>query len=333
MDHTVVRLHDFLYSNYKYPVVLITIALYAGIILIWGDFFEISSNYFVILPLIVVTLGFGMKGGIIGGALGLPANLLLFYLIGHMEYAPASLVIAEIFGLVVGTILGYLSDFFSAMKEEMRRRKESETALSKSLREKEILLREVNHRVKNNLNMIKSLMQLQASRAVSEESRELLIKLRDRILAIALVQDLLYAQDSVEILDLNNYVKELLNNLVKGFHSPKPDLVIKTSKDPILLEGRIITSVGIISNEIVTNITKYARPDHGKIRIEVEIWNEDETIHLRYRDNGQGYPDLEENQGLGFKMIRSMVHGIHGEMELINDKGGVITIHFPLFQL
>lgn len=328
-EHGIVRIHDYLYSRQKYPFVFLTVALYMTIILLWGEFFEVSANYFVILPLIVIAISFGFKGGLIAGFLGLPFNLLLFYIIGHMEFAPASWTMAEISGIVVGSILGYLSDFFTMMKKEMRQRQESERALEKSVREKEILLMEINHRVKNNLNLIKSLVQLQANRAPSDISREILLKLRDRIIAIALVQDLLYSHNSLDTLDLNFYLKELLNNILEGFQGEKPVLTIETEDHPIMLEGRKITSLGIIINEVITNIFKHGISRDGTIRLDVILHDTGEAVELSFRDKGPGYPENSRENGLGFKLIRSLILSLNGWIEVKNDKGGQMTLHFP----
>lgn len=329
-DHTVVKVHDYLYSRQKYPLLFFTLLLYYMIILLAGEHFEISTNYFIIFPIIVSAISFGFWGGLISGILGLPANLFGFFIIGHMEYAPASLIMAELAGIVFGASLGYMSDFFTKMKMEMRRRRESELALEKSLKEKDILLKEINHRVKNNLNLIKSLIQLQSNRLEEGETHDLMIKMRDRIIAIAMVQDLLYDQDSLEMLDLNTYTEELLSTMLQGFHGIKPELNILTGDNPLLMESRKVTYLGIIINEVITNITKYAVDDEGKAEITIELKYHDEMVSLSFRDKGPGYPDQSSDTGLGFKLIRSLLTGLGGHLALRNKNGGELILHFPL---
>ena len=137
-----------------------------------GTYLGISANYFVILPVLIVSLVCGFPGGLIAGVCALPANLFLFWLLGHAEYSPASKIIAELSGVFVGSAFGFLSDYFRKMIREMEKRKEAERELRRSLGEKEILLRELQHRVKNNLNLIKGLIQLQRNRSSDPAFRE-----------------------------------------------------------------------------------------------------------------------------------------------------------------
>ncbi|MBN2655589.1 MAG: sensor histidine kinase [Spirochaetales bacterium] len=321
-DHRVVIIHDYLYSRQKYPLIVITTALYAMIIFLWGENFEISANYFIIFPIIVVAVSFGFKGGLIAGALGLPSNLLLFHIIHHPEYAPASLTMAEMSGVVLGSSLGYVSDFFTRMKEEMRRREKSEAALAESLEEKEILLQEISHRVKNNLNLIKSFIQLQANRFGEGETRDILLAMRNRVIAIAMVQDLLYAQDSLEKLDFRVYIKELTEAFLGGADRNFMNIELLPCPSPVMFDSRKVTSLGIITNEILTNASKYARPEKGSPELIITMDVREDSLILTFRDNGPGYPETEEGTGLGFKLIRALLSELKGELTVNSGKEG-----------
>jgi two-component sensor histidine kinase len=328
-DHKIVKIHDFLYSRQKYPLIILNLAIYVLIILRWGVYFEVSANYFVIFPLIVIAISFGMKGGLIAGALGLPANLILFHTIDHLEYAPASWIMAEMSGIVLGMMLGYLSDFFTRMKEEMRRRERSEKALEKSLAEKEVLLQEINHRVKNNLNLIKSFIQLQVNRLPEGESKEILVSMRNRILSIALVQDLLYSQKSLQDLDFRVYLKALTESYLNGFEKNLMTIDLKIDSPPLRLDSRKMTSLGIMVNEILTNIAKYATPEKGTTYLEISLTEKEDIITLTFKDNGPGYPEKSEGEGLGFKLIHSLLISISGQMKTENKDGGTLVLTFP----
>lgn len=329
-DHKIVKIHDYLYSRQKYTLILLNLVFYVLCILLWGEHFEVSSNYFIIFPLIVISISFGTKGGIIAGTLGLPANLLLFRAIGHLEYAPASLIMAEMSGVVLGSILGYLSDFFTRMKDEMRRREKSEQALEKTLGEKEILLQEINHRVKNNLNLIKSFIQLQINRLPEGESQEILITMRTRILSIALVQDLLYSRQSLQDLDFRVYLKALTDSYLKGFDKNGMGINLKIESPPIRLNSQKMTSLGIIINEILTNIAKYAISGKDKPFLEIALTETEGMIKLTFKDNGPGYPSKKEGDGLGFKLIHSLINGLNGSVETHNMNGGILILWFPV---
>jgi len=331
-EHRIVIIHDFLYSRQKYPLIFLTVSLYVLILLLWGDYFEVSANYFIVFPLIVIALCFGFRGGLIAGALGLPANLLLFYIIGHLEFAPASLLMAEMSGLVIGSSLGYLSDFFTKLKEEIRRREKSEKALEKSLREKEILLKEINHRVKNNLNLIKSFIQLQANRLPDGESKEILTAMRNRIISIAMVQDLLYAQNSLEELDFRIYLRELINSYLEGIEREIMAIELHFCPQPVMLDSRQVTSLGIVINEIVTNTAKYAGTDEGQISLKISLEQAEGILMLTFTDNGPGFPEKTNGSGLGFKLMRSLLAGLRGEIAVGRGTsgGGELKISLPV---
>lgn len=329
-ESKIVKVHDFLYSRHKYAIMLSALILYVAVVILWGNRLGISSNYFIIAPLIVIAVSSGFTGGLLAGILALPSNLLLFHLIEHPEFAPESLLIAEISGILVGSVLGYISDFFTMMKREMKRRKESEEALEKSVREKEILLNEINHRVKNNLNLIKSLIQLQTNRVTSASRKRELEKLSHRIISIAMVQDLLFSQNSIDILDFRLYLKQLLKNLLSGYDVKNILFELDLSDEEILLDSKRITSLGLIVNEIITNAVKYAFKNNEHPELTVSLIREKGFFHLSVKDNGPGYPDKPDGPGLGFKLIKTLSSNLDGNYVLQNNKGGRITLTIPV---
>lgn len=328
-DHKIVKVHDYLYSRHKYAIIFITLALYSVILLYLSEKLAISSNYFVILPLIVVAVSFGFKGGLIAGVLSLPANLLFFSIIGHREFAPENLLIAEISGILVGSVLGYISDFFTMMKKEMLRRQESELSLEKMVREKEVLLKEINHRVKNNLNFIKSLIQLQSNRIKSPEQLEELKKLSRRIVSIALVQDLLFSQESMDIVDFRIYLTQIADNLLSAYSETEIIYELIMEDSPLMLESKKLTSLGLIVNEIITNAEKYAFPSVEKPRFRIVLSQIENRFHLTFTDNGPGMSENINQSGLGLKLIRTLTSSLEGHFEIHNKNGTVITMDFP----
>jgi len=328
-NHRIIRIHDFLYSKHKITNILITVAIYVAVLLIFGEKLNISGNYFILLPLIVIAVSFGFKGGLIAGILSLPSNLLLFFIIGHSEYAPQSIVIAEIFLILIGSVLGYISDFFTIMKKEMKRRQESEIELKKMVREKEILLNDINHKVKNNLNFIKSLIQLQSNRLKSEEQQDEMDKLNKRIMSIALVQDLLYSQDSLDKLDFRTYLTEIVDNLLSSYDHSEVIYELNLTDTPLILESRKMTSMGLIVNEIITNAEKYVFTQVEEPRLVIDLSYSADFFQLSFRDNGPGFPDIPDQSGLGLKLIKTLTTSLNGHMERFNNKGSEYIFHFP----
>jgi glucose-6-phosphate-specific signal transduction histidine kinase len=216
LDHGLSRVYRELFVRHRALSFPLFLAAYAALFYFLGDRLGVSANYFVILPVLVSALCFGTVGGIVGGLLGLPANLALFALIGHLEYSPESKPIAEVSGILVGFAFGYLADFFKKLEAEIRRRRAAELRLVLALEEKELLLRELHHRVKNNLTIIKSLVQLQRNRSSDPEFLESTDQLIGRIFSISLVHDLLYRHDKPLSMDLEDYLRGIATNVVAG---------------------------------------------------------------------------------------------------------------------
>lgn len=330
-EYTIVKVHDFLYSRHKYTIIGTALILYLLIICLFYQRLAISSNYFVLLPLVVIAVSFGLKGGLIAGILSLPANLLIFRILNHPEFAPESTVIAGISGILMGSVLGYISDFFTMMKKEIKLREKSEASLEKMVREKEILLNEINHRVKNNLNFITSLISLQSNRIDSLEQREELKKLNNRIMSIALVQDLLFSHDSIEQIDFRVYLTEITDYLLSAYHETDIVYELKMDDKPLMLKSKRLTSLGLIINEIITNTEKYAFPHVSNPRLIITLTHSDNCFNLIFKDNGPGLQTAENHQGLGLKLIKTLTESQRGHFEIKNDRGSEISFQFPIF--
>ncbi len=329
-EYTIVKIHDFLYSKHKYIIITVAIVLYLSIIIFFHHQLAISSNYFILMPLTVIAVSFGFKGGLMAGTLSLPANLLIFIMLDHSEYAPESTVIAGISGILMGSVLGYMSDFFTMMKKEIKLREKSEGTLEQMVREKEILLNEISHRVKNNLNFITSLIQLQSNRIDSPEQREELKKLNNRIMSIALVQDLLFSHDSIEQIDLRVYLTEITDYLLCAFHDTEIIYELKMDDQPLMLESKRLTSLGLIINEIITNAEKYAFSQVSKPRLIITLTRSNHFFNLIFKDNGPGLQTVDNQRGLGLKLIKTLTESQGGHFEIKNDMGSEISFHFPI---
>lgn len=329
-EYPIVKIHDFLYSRHKYSIISLSVVLYLLVIFLFHEQLAISSNYFVLLPLVVIAISFGFKGGLIAGILSLPANRLIFAILDHPEYAPVSTIIAGASGILMGSILGYISDFFTMMKKEIHRREQSERTLEKMVREKEILLNEISHRVKNNLNFITSLIKLQNNRISSPEQQEELEKLNNRIMSIALVQDLLFSQDSIEQIDFRIYLREITDYLLSAYHETVIIYELKMDDQPLMLESKRLTALGLIANEIITNAEKYAFTQVSKPKLIITLCRTKDFFDLSFRDNGPGISMDKNHGGLGMKLIKTLTESQGGHFELSNDPGLNFTFHFPI---
>ena len=314
------RFHGHFIKRYPALSLAIGTALYAAVVLVLGRRLAVSSNYFIIIPVLSAALAYGLPGGIAAGFLGLPANLLLFALIGHPEFSPASKPIAELSGIVVGTASGYLAEYFSKLEAEIETRIATEEALRQALSEKELLLQELNHRVKNNLNVIKSLAQLQRNRSSDPDFLEAVDDLVGRIFSISLVHEQLHGSYTDPWLEVGNYLQALLANIVSAFpeRDPSVSITCSTSRPGMRISSDLATPLGLIVNEVTTNALRHAfteTVDGTRPAIQVELLEEGEDYLLRIEDNGRGIGSVDV-AGLGSKIVRALCGQMRGSMKL-----------------
>ncbi len=329
LDRMLTKIHRNLFLKYKNTSMFLSLAIYVIIQLIWGKSLKISSNYFVLIPLFASTLSYGLVGGILAGPLGLPLNLLVFHLAGHPEYAPENLLIAELSGITVGFVLGYMSDFFSKMNREIQKRRITEEKLRKTLADKEILLEEVHHRVRNNLNIIKSLVALQSSRVSDPSFREESEKLRQRIFSISLVHDQLFHHNNSVFLNLQEYLSSLIDNLLSLSVHQGISLTTHWPDEDMPLESDKAIYIGLICQEVIVNALKYAFEDIEFPELTFSLDIHDDRIHISIADNGCGFDPEDSSEGLGKKLIRSLSGQLDGTCSFENRKGTVFTLDCP----
>ncbi|ACK64526.1 signal transduction histidine kinase [Rippkaea orientalis PCC 8801] len=215
-------------------------------------------------------------------------------------------------------ILGYLVDISD--------RKEAEQKIAASLQEKEVLLREIHHRVKNNLQVICSLLNLQ-SRSVQDGSiKELLQESRNRVRSMSLVHEKLYRSENIASINLADYINDLVNNLLNSYKTISTKITLKANIDPrISLNIDAAVPCGLIVNELISNAYKYAFSigDQGEILLKAMINNNQELV-LTVTDNGKGLPkdfDLDQVKTLGLQLVKSLTNQLRGKIT-INSKGG-----------
>jgi two-component sensor histidine kinase/PAS domain-containing protein len=214
----------------------------------------------------------------------------------------------------------------SVFGQDITERKKAEKQISSSLLEKEILLREIYHRTKNNMSVIISLLRLQANEIGDDRLREAFAVSIDRILSISLVHDQLYKSGDLSYIDLGSYIKDLTDRLVAGYTLPdnRPSLVLEMDSPRVMLDAAI--NCGLIVNELVTNALRYAFPEGkmGEIKIRLNR-DEEKRIYLTVSDNGIGPApgfDIKRDGRLGLRLIDSLAHGkLQAQMEFNTDRG------------
>jgi two-component sensor histidine kinase len=206
--------------------------------------------------------------------------------------------------------------------------------IEENLRQKDLLLREINHRVMNSFQLLSSLFGLQARRAQSPEAKHALAEANDRIQALAIVHRRLYANVSVDRVDVKEYLTGLCEDLSRALLPENGGVAIATDAVPAELPPSRIVPLGLIVNELVTNAVKYAFPDRreGKVWIRFQPRAEG-GWRLEVADNGVGLPEGKmpaNGSGLGMMVLQAQVRQLDAAIDIDSGPGGTrFTIDIP----
>jgi PAS domain S-box-containing protein len=207
----------------------------------------------------------------------------------------------------------------------------AENQIKDSLEEKEVLLREIHHRVKNNMQIISSLLSLQSAYLNNKQLQDILKESQNRVKSMALIHEKLYQSEGLAKINFSEYIRNLTYDL---FSSYATDTNIKLNLEIPELSLDIDTAIpcGLIINEIVTNSLKYAFPDAIEGNISINLKTEDEKIILSITDDGVGLSenfDLKKTKTLGLRLVKTLVRQIDGSLELHRNNGTEFDIKFP----
>ena len=224
-----------------------------------------------------------------------------------------------------------LNLFMNSMWLILEKRKADES-IKNSLKEKEVLLREVHHRVKNNMAVISSLLSLQSRYIDNKEYQDMFNESQSRIRSMALVHEKLYQSKDFARIDAKGYVETLSENIKSAF-TTNDNVICKVDVDAIDLEIDLLVPCGLIINEILTNAYKHAFSVNDKPELNISMKKSDnENVRLTIADNGKGLPegfDLYQAQGLGLKLVGILVKQINGKLEAKSGNGVTYQITFP----
>ncbi len=215
-------------------------------------------------------------------------------------------------------------------------RKRSENQIKDSLHEKEILLKEIHHRVKNNMQVISSLLNMQSGKLKGRPEAEVFNESRNRITAMALVHEKLYRSASLGNSDFNDYIKSLANSLFAFYGKSTSNISVKVHANGVFLGIDTAIPCGLIINELISNSLKYAFPNdrHGTIAISLKDTSAGNQwdYELLMSDDGIGLPegmDIRKTDSLGLQLVTNLTeHQLQGTVELLRTGGAEFRINF-----
>jgi PAS domain S-box-containing protein len=218
-----------------------------------------------------------------------------------------------------------------AVSRDITEYKKAEEQIRLSLQEKEILLKEVHHRVKNNLMIIQSLINLQKANSDSEDFQRYAIELSNRIMTMSLIHEQLYATENFTAVNLENYIETLVQRLTRSL--VRHDVSVEKKVQPIDLGIDQSIPLGLILNELLTNAMKHAFPEARRGRIGISVKEKNGRCEVMVKDDGVGLPDqtnFEQPTTLGLKLIYILTEQLDGSVNWTRQNGTSVRIDFPL---
>ena len=223
------------------------------------------------------------------------------------------------------------NQFLVGITRDITDRKQAEDKIIASLKEKEVLLKEVHHRVKNNLQVISALLYLQSSNLEDENIIKIFRDSQDRIKSMALIHENLYKSKDLGKVNFNEYINQLISYLSQSYGDISSKISFKVNSENVFLNINTAIPCGMIINELVSNSLKHAFKDGRSGEICIDISSEDDGFKLIVSDNGVGIKgdiNIENSKTLGFRLIDTLVKQIDGKMSLDTINGFKCEIHF-----
>ena len=216
--------------------------------------------------------------------------------------------------------------------EDITERKQAAEHVKQALQEKTVMLKEIHHRVKNNLTVVYSLLGLQARQITNPVYSALFEESRNRVMSMSLIHKMLYRSENLAYIDFNKYLQTLTDGIALSY--TRQDVAIHVDTAQLALDINIGIPCGLIVNELVSNCFKYAFPEGrtGEIRLGLSHNNDGDNV-LTVGDNGVGLPDaldFQNSSSLGLELVNVLTTQIHGTITLSKTAGTVFSITFPV---
>ena len=217
--------------------------------------------------------------------------------------------------------------------QDITERKRGEDAIRASLQEKTVLLKEVHHRVKNNLQTVTSLLNLQAVRTKNQTALDTLQETGNRVRSMALLHETLYRSETLGRVNFGNYIENICSHLFHSYGPKAAQVKLESHLEPVSIDLDQAVSCGLIINELVSNALKHAFPEGRAGRILVELQKTPEgQIALRVSDDGVGMPpgaEIHQTKTLGHQLVFMLAEKLHGTVEVIRERGTTFRVMFP----
>lgn len=225
------------------------------------------------------------------------------------------------------------AEYDFAVVKDISDRKAREAQIQADLAEKEVMLQEIHHRVKNNLQIVSSLLNLQAKRIQNPDLSEILVESQTRVRSMALLHEKLYRSPNLSQIHFGDYVQDLTRTLLRTYRTPEAVIKLNTNIEEIYLPIDVAMPCGLIINELVSNALKYAFSGQNEGRVAIWMDRQPQCYRLGIEDDGVGFPsslDWTRATSLGLQMVQTLAQQLSGTIDIQSEQGTQILLQFPL---
>lgn len=235
--------------------------------------------------------------------------------------------------LALFIVLGVIFYAFRLKQKTNRELARKNQQILDALSEKEVLLKEIHHRVKNNLQVISSLLSLQSRRVNDKATANAIIESRNRVKAMGLIHQSLYREDNLTGVDAAAYISKLVENLFETYNVQPNQVAFEKDIQTLNVDIDTIIPFGLIINELISNALKYAFPNGRKGKIQVQLQRQAGQLFLQVKDNGVGLPDDFSSENLssfGYKLVQVFTKKMRAILDITSDSGTTVTLTAPV---
>ncbi len=229
-------------------------------------------------------------------------------------------------------ILGFAYRLSAQRKRANQLLGEKNKLIQQALEDKETLLKEIHHRVKNNLQIISSLLSLQSRRVEDPKVLEAIQDGQNRVQSMALIHQNLYQDENLVTVDAQLYIDQLIENLVRSYNVNPDGVTFSKNIDKLTLDVDTLIPLGLILNELISNTLKYAFEPNKSGQVNLSLKQQKNGLLLKISDNGQGFPpdiDLKNLKSMGFRLIYSFTKKLNGVLKTWNEQGAHVEMFIP----
>lgn len=239
------------------------------------------------------------------------------------------LISALAFALIIASVIGY------SLRQNQKKNlllSEQKNIIEAQLKEKEILMGEIHHRVKNNLQIISGLLNLQSRHIADPNAQQAVREGRNRVKSIALIHQQLYQRESLTVINLRHYLKDLLQSIHQSFRDTGKEISHELKCPEVLLDVEAAVPIGLIINELVTNSYKYAFTERETGKIVISVEPNDPSMIVTISDNGIGLPqdfNWKQQNSFGIKMIGTLINKLRANFSIDGTNGTHFRMNIP----